>query len=196
VNLINAPFPIKEFAMSTPSDLTQLGPALVYALVNAANSAHLTNGPLSPANATVGAPTALSSDPSGKNTAVTLTAIIGQGYTGTVNIDYNRLDIQADVFAVLAPAGATLVNAAFATNADLLAPLNAAYNLNLQPSDLETPAAAIDTSALPMEVTLNIALTSLTYLGNLVVTITAPQVALASVITDTSMDGLTGPQVN
>ena len=64
----------------------------VLALVNAANSSVL-----SPAEVTLGAPVVWV-DPLGvntRNTQVTLTAVVGSGYTGTVDVRLTRLTLEA-----------------------------------------------------------------------------------------------------
>ena len=175
--------------MSTPSDLTQSGENLVLGMVNAANT-DLPNGPLSSSNVTLGAPTATGASP---NTSVEFSAIASHGYTGSVTCTYDRLDISADVFSVLAPGGATLVDASYATIADLLAPLNTAYAINLQAGDISNGATALSLTEDAGTATIEIASTCLTYTGSLVVTITQPQLALSSVITTTALTGLTAP---
>lgn len=178
---------------TTPSDLTQHGEALIYAMINTANPSP-TNGAASGTNTTIGAPTALTSDPSGKNTSVVLTAISGQGYTGTETFYYDRLDIQTQVMAVKAPSGATLVNKlTYNTIADILVDLNAAYGLDILAADLSNSTASAVVNTYPGSLTLDIAATCLTYTGTLTVAITDPAIAVASVLSTTVMTGLIAP---
>lgn len=180
--------------MSTPSDLTQSGPTLVYQMVNTAN-ATLPNGPLSASNSTLGTPNATGSTP---NTSIQISATAGQGYTGNVTVNYARLDIDTDVFSVLAPSGATVINAGgtMAHVSDVVTALNAAYNLNLQQSDVSNWSSALSLADDAGSATIQIAAGSLVYLGSLVVTITQQQYALSSVVTTTNLDGLTAPSAS
>jgi len=151
------------------SDLTLSGPTLIYDLINAANVG-LPNGPLSPTNTTLGVPAANITDASGNNTQVAITAISNQGYTGSKVVTYNRIDIGAMFtgwgMAATVANGATYVNAS-----DFLPSLNAAYHLDLQATDIiDGPINAV---SYPDAYTLNIAASSLTYIGTLAVSITA-----------------------
>jgi hypothetical protein len=177
--------------MSTPSDLTQTGPTLLYGLINAANPS-LPNGALSATNTTLGAPASTGSTP---NTSVAVAAVTNQGYTGSVTVNYNRLDIQNDVFSVLAPSGATVVNTGgtMAAISDVVAAINSAYNLNIQQSDVSNWSTALSLTDDAGSCTIDIATGSLTYTGTLSVTITQQQVALSQAVTQTSLSGLTPP---
>lgn len=146
------------------SDLTQSGPTLVFDLINSANP-DLPNGPLSPSNTSLGTPTATGLTP---NTSITISAINGEGYTGAEDVSYNRIDIGA-MFSSWGVT-ATLDNAASFTNAsDLLPALNSQYHLDLQASDIDD--AAIGAGSYPFNYTLMISAGSLTYIGELVVTL-------------------------
>jgi hypothetical protein len=177
--------------MSTPSDLTQTGQTLVYGLINAANPS-LPNGALSATNTTLGVPAGTGTTP---NTSVTVTAIANQGYTGSVTVKYTRLDIQNDVFSVLAPGGATVVNtnAAMQTVSDVVTAINAAYSINLQPSDVSNGSTALVLTNDAGTCQIDIAPGSLTYTGTLSVSITQQQVALSQAVTTTNLNGLTPP---
>lgn len=180
--------------MSTPSDLTKTGSQLVYALINAANPG-LANGALDPTNTTLSAPTALTGDPSGQNTKVTVNATAGHGYINGKDLTYNRLDIQTQVFSVLAPTGAALIDAAtpYVAVQDILAAVNTKYGINLQASDVANPTDALVGASYPKTATINIAAGSLTYVGSLVVTINQPQIDLSQAITVTQLSGLNPP---
>jgi hypothetical protein len=177
--------------MSTPSDLTQTGQTLVYGLINAANP-NLQNGALSAVNTTLGAPAGTGSTP---NTSVQVSAVANQGYTGNVTVNYNRLDIQNQVFSVLAPSGATVVNAggSMATVNDVVTAINSTYNLNLQAGDVSNASTELSLSEDAGSCTIEIAAGSLTYTGSLNVTITQQQVALSQAVTTTALSGLTPP---
>lgn len=177
--------------MSTPSDLTQTGEALLYSLVNAANPS-LQNGALSSANVTLAAPAATGSTP---NTSVALSAITDHGYSGTISVSYNRLAIDTQVFNVLAPGGATVVNSGgtMVTVSDVVAAINSAYAINLQAEDVSNGSTALSLTANAGSCTIQVAAGSYTYTGSLNVTITGEQVALSSAITTTSLPGLNPP---
>jgi len=175
--------------MATPSDLTQTGETLILALVNAANT-NLVNGPLTTDNVTLGAPAVETGD---KNSSVVLTGVAGNGYANTQTFTYNRLDIQSDVMNHIAPSGATLVNASYATVADLVAPLNSAYNLGLVSADISNGSDAITLTDGAGNATVTMAAASLKYIGELSVAITQMQADLATVVTNTELDGLTPP---
>lgn len=177
--------------MATPSDLSKTGPALVFGLINAANPSTFPAGPASATNVTLGVPSALTGDPSGQNTKLTVTAIANQGYTGSQDITYNRLDFTA-VLNVKTSNNLSIVDQSFATIADVIAYLNSTYNLNIQATDTSNETAAIS-GAYPKSAEIIADAASLTYIGNVTFTITQPQVALSSAIANTSMDGLTAP---
>lgn len=173
--------------MSTPSDLTQTGETLILAMVNAANPTPV-NGPVSTSNVTFGTPTVISGL---ENTSITLT---GSGaYAGTQTFAYNRLDIQTDVMSILAPSGATLANASFATVADLIAPLNTAYALGLVTDDIANGSDAVTLTNGAGSASITMATGSLKFIGELSVAITQAQANLATAVTTTELDGLTPP---
>ena len=147
------------------SDLTQSGPTLLLGLINAANP-NLPNGPLTAGNVTLGAP---SSNVGANNTQVTVTGVTGQGYSGTETFTYNRLDIGA-MFTGWGKTATLTGGAAFHQTTDLLAPLNAAYDLDLQPSDVVNETL---TGTVPYSYTLKMAADSLTYLNQVNVQIDA-----------------------
>jgi hypothetical protein len=177
--------------VSTPSDLTQTGEALVYGMVNAANPS-LQNGALSSANTSLGAPMVTGATP---NTSVEITATANQGYSGNVTVDYNRLAIDTQVFNIYAPDGATVVNTGgtMATINDVVAALNTTYGLNLQAEDVSNGSTALSLTNEAGTCTVDIAATSLVYTGSLNVAITQQQVALSTAITTTALSGLNAP---
>lgn len=154
-------------AIPTGSDLTQTGETLILQMANDANP-NLSAGPLSATNVTLGTVSTLTGTP---NSAIALTAVANQGYSGSVTVTYNRLDIQTSVMAVLAPTGATLAKGSFTVVADLLPALNTAYNLGLVADDLANGATVLNLTNGAGSATLVMAPTSLKYLGTLTVTI-------------------------
>lgn len=174
-----------------PSDLTQTGETLLYALINVAN-APLQNGDLTNTNTSLAAPAVTGSSP---NTSVLVTATANQGYSGSVTVSYNRLAIDTDVFSAIAPGGATVVNTGgtMATVADVVAAINTAYSLNLQAADVSNGATALSLTNDAGSCTIQIAAGSYTYTGSVMVTITQEQVALSSAITTPTLGGLIPP---
>jgi hypothetical protein len=126
--------------------------------------------PFTLSNVTLGTPTALSGDPSGLNTSVTLTG--NSPYTGTTTIKYNRLDITTDVFTNGLGTTAQLNTQSSYTNGDaLLADLNAKYGLDLQTSDVVNNA--ISNNAAGQTYPLVMAAGSYAFTGTLTVTFLA-----------------------
>lgn len=129
---------------------------------------------------------------SGKNTAVTLTAVQGQGYTGTADVFYDRVALSS------APDGLStefLMPSPPATTHGLLDAINERYNLSLQPIDIvdtALPAANPDGSR---SVTLQAAAISYGWIGTLAITLVPGTVDLADVILVTELDGLTLPDL-
>ena len=177
--------------MSTPSNLTQTGEVLLLALINTQNP-NLPNGALTNANVTLGTPTASGTTP---NSSLAVNAVAGQGYQGSVTVTYNRLDIQNDVFSVLAPSGATVVNTGgtMAAISDVVAAINASYNLNIVEADVSNWTTALSLTEDAGSCTIDIAAGSLVYTGTLNVAITQQQVALSQAVTNTDLSGLTPP---
>lgn len=148
------------------SDLSQSGSTLVFDLINSANPT-LPNGPLSPSNTTLGTPTVTGSTP---NTSLGITAVNGEGYTGTDEVLYNRIDIGA-MFTSWGVTATVSSGASYTNAVDLLPTLNSQYGLDLQASDIVD--GAIGASSFPSTYTLAIATGSLTYIGELAVTLDA-----------------------
>lgn len=168
----------------------------VYTLINTANPS-LPNGALDSTNTTLGAVAAAASG-TVPNTSLLITAVAGEGYTGEVTVLYNRLDIQADVFSVLAPGGATVVNSggAMATVADVVAALNSTYNtltVEILDSDISNDTDALSLVNDAGSVTLTVASTSLAYTGTLAVQITQEQYYLQDVVTATTVGSIQAP---
>jgi hypothetical protein len=179
--------------MPTPSDLTQSGQALILALINEANPEM--TPPASAGNVTFGTPVDRSAQPGAiTNTFMVATSIPQAGYSGNVTLSYNRIN-PSTLFALYGLNVLSMEQNDYAEQQDLLPAINAGFNLNMQPSDLATPAAALDLSAYPVNLTLTMAPASLTYFGSFDVKLIAKQLALNSVIQITSLDGLIGPPI-
>lgn len=177
--------------MSTPSPLVLTSRDLIFGLINAANPALL--APISDDNVTLSAPTA-AADGAARNTTLTLTPKAGKGYTGAPRqVAYNRLDIAADVFTPKAPGGVLLLDANYATVADVLPAIKRAYGVNLQPTDLTAPDTALP-AEYPKTVTVAIATTCLAYTGSFSFTVDEVHIALTELQLVTDLPGLILPQ--
>lgn len=160
------------------------------ALVNAANTGQtITN-----AQVTAGTPAVQTADGQGRNTNVALTAVAGQGYTGSVTVAYARRGLNDSVlapnFAYTATVGdtASAIIAAVATTNGLVA-----SELHLEdPAAPGTPVTgAINNS--PATLNLVSATGSLLYIDGSSQAITftwnAAQVALSTAVATTNLVG-------
>lgn len=168
------------------SDLTKTAKELFYALVNDANAA-LSAKPLADTNVSLSAPT--SGTFGEKNTKVTITALADQGYSGTVDVTYNRLDI-ATLFSD-ASLTASIEGDSFTNASDLLTDLNSRYGLNLQASDIVE--GDLSAQVYPGTYDLVMAAGSLAYTGTVTIDLPGVVSALPDVVTTTDLTGLTGP---
>jgi hypothetical protein len=173
-------------------DLTKTGAQLIYDLLNAANP-NPRHGAFSPTNVTLGAVSTLTGDVSGKNTKVTVTAVAGQGYSGSQTIKFNRIDINALFIQKGIPA-LSFPNANYTQSTDFLAYLNSTHSLNLTAADvvLETLPADDDVTGL-ITYTLQIASTCKTFIGTLPLTITPLTIQLARAFKGNVLNGFVPP---
>lgn len=149
------------------ANVTELAAQMVYDAINAANPS-LQNGPVSASNVTLGTPTATGSTP---NTSLDITAIAGQGYTGSDTVMYDRIDIGA-MFSTWSDSPVPIANGATYTNAsDLLPYINATYHTDLQAADIVD--GAIGAGSYPFAYNIVIAADCLAYIGELPVNLTA-----------------------
>lgn len=180
--------------MATPSDLTQTGPALIFEMVNRLNP-NPPKGTFSASNVTLGVPTTLTNDISGKNATLLLTAVPGQGYLSTLPINYNRLDIRQVLIAKHVP-DVRLTNNSFQKSVDLLPLINSTYNLNLQASDVVNETLPADDPSSPtgdIAYTLKIDPASLAYFGQLPLTLQAPSLDMARALKMNVLNGFVPP---
>lgn len=157
--------------------------AQLLALINEENSTTLTES-----DVTFGLPSAHGGANPG-DTDVVVSAAANSGYTGTVTVNYNRLDLAgfsiygaAEVFV---PEGATV--------ADIVAAFNALYEANLGVDDYDEAASAPVPDDDGENFTLVADANSLAYSGQIVIVVRLATVALSSVITTTNLDGLEFP---
>ena len=125
-----------------------------------------------------------------RNTNITATAEVGSGYTGNVQFKYDRVDL-----ATIPGARSTTFQQGNAVNiADLIDEINTAYQLNLTSADFTDAAIPAFPGVEPnetQEVDVVAKATSKIFLGTLTLTIAANDVPLSSVITTTTLNGLT-----
>ncbi len=128
-----------------------------------------------------------------RNSNITATAAGGSGYTGAVLFKYNRVDL-----ATVPGARSTEFQVGDAVNlSDLIEEINVAYQLNLTAADFVDAAIPAFPGEEPHEtqtIDLVAKATSLIFRGTLTLTVDANDVALSSVITTTTLNGLTYTQ--
>jgi hypothetical protein len=171
-------------------DYTKTAKALLMELFNTANPGM--NMP--EAAATLGAPGVnAGSDSATRNTALTLTAVGGSGYTGSLGLTYNRLHIDT---GVVSTGSATFAKTSgLVTISDVVALLNTRFSINLvKDEDYTDGSLPTFTGDVPDEshtFTLTILADSLVYRGSVVITLTAGDVDLTS--QNGQLDGFTYP---
>lgn len=125
-----------------------------------------------------------------RNSNITATAAGGSGYTGSVQFKYNRVDL-----ASVPGSRSTTFQVGNSVNlSDLIDEVNVAYQLNLTAADfIDIPIPAFPGTQPHETQNINLAAkaTSLIFRGTLVLTIDANDVPLSSVITTTTLNGLT-----
>lgn len=169
------------------SNFAQPGLKIVLDMINDDNGTHFTDATVSVAQSVT--------PPTTKNSAITVTALPGSGYTGSDELEYNRLDIAAyaDIYfedglkIQLGDAGSVI---------DLLDEINTALGTGLAEgvdiADQEIPAW----EGIPNEVkVIDVAVlaTSLVYTGTLQFSVDANDIPLSSVITTKVLSGLNLP---
>lgn len=167
------------------TDFTKLPLQILVDLINATNATALTTTDI-----TFTAPTVTSAG--AKNTAVTINAVALSGYTGTRDLTYDRVDL-----ATIPGSRSNEFHLGSATTAhDLIPALNAAYQLNLQVSDIENDALPVFSGTDPMEkepFVLRAKTGSYIFRGSLTLSIDGNDVDLATLITTTELNGLFYP---
>lgn len=164
---------------------TKTSTELVFDLFNRMNPA--LQHPLTPTNVTLSAPAVNDNNAVTKNTKTTISAVAGQGYSGSTTVYYNRVSL-ADIVA-------TGSNQFLLTTqkkaSDILPLFNAAFNTNLIIDDIveeDLPAAAANGT---ITYTLQAAANSPAFLASVVVKLVPADIPLSQAITTTDMTGLT-----
>lgn len=144
---------------------------------------------LTPDYVTFGIPT-VAVDESVRNSKITVSAVVDSGYSGSVVMEYDRVDIATvpGERPVTFPIGNAIMLA------DLIAEINAAYDINLQEGDYVDVELAPFTGEVPNE-TQNVQLAVVSdnscFIGSLTIIVASEDIDLASIITNTVMNGLT-----
>lgn len=175
--------------MAHVSDFTQAGPKIVLDLVNFDNDT-----PLAPSFITV---ERSATAPTTKNSVAVLTAQAGSGYSGTREVEYDRLDVQ-DFIDLRFAEGLVIQLGDAESVGDLADDLNAALGINLIVGT-DIPDDAIPAwEGQPNEqktIEVDVLESSLVYLGTFQFTLDGNDIPLDSVITTTALSGLNLPVV-
>lgn len=175
----------------TVSDLTKSAPQVLVDLINEDNpSANLTT-----ADITFGAPTDISGSNPQRNTEVTVTAVPGGAYGGSVNVRYNRISLPA-IETAGAGAGLTLsfLKGAKTLLSEVMSDFNARFATNLVAGVDYDDAPLPEFEELPGEqhtIVLTARTQSLVYIGQITLIVRMDTVDLSSVITVEDLSGLT-----
>lgn len=141
---------------------------------------------------TFGLPTAATGEGADRNTELGVTAAEGSGYTGDVVIRYNRLTFDQ----VVGNKDKDFLIGDATKIADLVDEINARYKINLTPADFvdgDLPTFTGDAGE-SHEFTLTANANSLIFIGSVTLLLRGEDVPLDTVITTTSMSGLTPPE--
>lgn len=168
-------------------DLLESAAANVVALINDTNTTALTEAEL-----TLGTPTtfATPAENGDRNTGLTVTSKAGSGYTGAVDVRYNRLDISTYTAAT---EGLEYQLAEGDTLGDILSTVATA--LGVVEEAVELDIVEVPTVADGESVTINIAATtdSLLYVGQAAVTVFPSTTPLSSEIVTGDLNGFDQP---
>lgn len=172
--------------MATNRDFTKADVQILLDQINADNSSSLTTSLV-----TFGA---VAVDSGGvRNSNITVSANVGSGYTGNVQLKYDRVDL-----ATIPGSRSTEFQVGAATHvSDLIAQVNAAYQLNMTAADFVDASIPAFPGVAPHEkqtINLVASATSLIFHGTLVLTIDANDMPLSNAITTTTLNGLTYTQ--
>lgn len=141
---------------------------------------------ITPAQVTIGAPSVVSGT-AGRNTEVTLTAVGGQGKTGSKTVAYTRLNPVTGPNASQATSG--INTAVDATDVQVKSALVALFGL--VDAEVEVSALVLPTEGVPGSITLAAKADSLLYVGETSVKLVTPDVEedLGEEIVTSDLDG-------
>jgi hypothetical protein len=173
--------------MAFVSDFTKDPKQILLDLINDQNSSSLQVAML-----TFGLPTAATGSSPARDTDLILTAVQGSGYTGSVTVSYNRVDM-----ATIPGVRATVFQKGDATKiSDLIPEINTAYQLALTTDDYVDGALPTFTGTPNEQHDFNVVAgaDSIPYRGTMILQVKADDIPLSSVITTTTLNGLTYTQ--
>lgn len=176
--------------MAFTNDFTKLPRQILVDQINNDNTVN--NAALTPAMLTFGVPAAATGASPARNTDLTLTAVAGSGYTGSVTVHYNRVDIST----VPGTRSTTFPKGTAANISDLVPSINAAYGINLQAEDYVDGALPTFTGT-PNEThdfNLVAAANSLIWINQVTLTVHGNDIPLDQVVTNQTLNGLTYTQ--
>lgn len=168
------------------SDFTKAPKQVLIDLINKDNNTSLTDQLIS-----FGLPTAATGTNPTRNTDLTISAIPGSGYRGSVDLKYNRVqlnDFVGDKDLTFILGDATKLS-------DLIGEINALLTINLTEDDYQdvTLPAFQGTANETHEVQLVASSDSIVYLGSLTIKIKGEEIELGSVVTTRELSGLQAP---
>ena len=166
------------------SDFTKDPKQIVLDLINNDNTSSLTLDLLD-----FGLPTVTTGASPARDTTLTLTAKTGSGYTGSQTVLYNRVDL-----ATIPGARSTVFQKGDATQISQLIPeINTAYSINLTAADYVDGALPTFTGAPNEQHDFQVVASedSYVYKNSVTLTVKADDIPLSSVITNTTLNGLT-----
>lgn len=131
-----------------------------------------------------------------RNTDIEVSALPGSGYTGSVTVSYNRLNI-ADFVPLRVEGGVLKLPVGDATMfADMIPEINVALGINLTTTSYEDGAIG-EWLGQPNEekvITIPMSADNPVYIGSLEVTLMAEDIPLSSIITNMILMGLNLPE--
>lgn len=167
------------------SNYVQTSSKILLDLINNDNSTSLAQSAI-----TFGAPTVVAEDnASGLITEIVATAASGSGYFGSQTFTYNRVDLGF----MLVNEPDLLIETEVTSVYDLLPALNAAFGIQLSTDDIVDAVIPATEPDVNTPVTITAKATSLVWAKSVTINVTKPLVALSSVLTQTTLDGLYPP---
>jgi hypothetical protein len=172
--------------MAFVNDFTQSDQQILVAQINNDNSTSLT-----PALLTFGLPTANTGTNPARNTSLTITAATGSGYTGSVTLQYNRVDLST--LPTINTGAVTVFSLGDAAKvSDLVPEINAAFAINLTASDFVDASLPTFTGQPNEEHPFNVVANanSIVWINQVTFTVQANDIPLSTVVTNTTLNGL------
>jgi hypothetical protein len=164
-------------------DFTKAPEQILLDQINNDNSSALTLTQVS-----FGLPTTVGGASPARDTQVTVSAVAGEGYSGSVVVEYNRVNI-----STVPGARSTIFPKGSAVNiSDLIPQINAAYQINLTTADYTDGPLPTFTGTPNEEHTFQLVMNSdsLPFENSVTLTVKANDIPLSSVITTATLNGL------